>query len=158
MLETFLTPLVTEGLKTTRSNRLKFRLLCSHKKANNALFFIALLFFFRWGTPHLRTDFKRRQTWPIAFSHLQPSNVGVHRWKREISFRIQASPRKAWVYRCSSETCLFYSRCHFLQKDVTCSNHCIKLSWTLPYDWLMVIECQWIDLYYIRIGYPFLVG
>ena len=45
MLETFLTPLVNEGLKTTRSNRLKFRLLCSHKKTNNALFFIALLFF-----------------------------------------------------------------------------------------------------------------
>ena len=122
-----LTASVIEGLKTTGSNRLRFRLLWCHQRQTTR-HFSYLIYFSRWGTPHLRTDFKRRQTWPIAFSHFQPSNVGVHRWKREISSRIQASPGKAWVYRCSSETCLFYSRCHFLQKDVTCSNHCIKLS------------------------------
>ena len=122
-----ITASVTEGLKTTGSNRLRFSLLWCHQRQTTR-HFSYLIYFSRWGTPHLRTDFKRRQTWPIAFSHLQPSNVGVHRWKREISSRIQASPGKAWVYRCSSETCLFYSRCHFLQKDVTCSNHCIKLS------------------------------
>ena len=106
LFQVVFTLLVAERVKTTRSNRLKFWILSCHKKVKNLLFFITHSPS-RWRTPYLRTDFRWRQKWSIARRGLQPLYVGVNRWKREISSRIQAYPGKAWVYRCSSEKGLF---------------------------------------------------